>query len=137
MLLQKFDLLATLPNFLAYFATALALTAVFLFAYINITPIREWHEIRAGNPAAAVSLSGALLGFVLALASVISHSGGLLDMLVWGAIALVAQLVAFGAVRLAKPDLVQRISDGSMSHAIFMAAIALAVGLLNAACMTY
>lgn len=137
MLMQRFDLLATLPNFLSYFATALVLTAVFLIAYINITPVREWQEIRSGNAAAAISLSGALLGFVLALASVISHSGGFLDMLVWGAIAAVAQLLAFAVVRLLKPDLVQRISDGSLSHAIFLAAIALAVGMLNAACMTY
>jgi putative membrane protein len=133
----KFDLLVLLPSFLAYFGTALALTAMFLFLYIQVTPIAEWSEIRNGNAAAAVSLSGALLGFVLALNSVISHSGGLLDMVVWGAIALVVQLATFFAVRLLKPDLVQRIGDRSMSHGVFLGAISVAVGLLNAACMTY
>ena len=133
----KFDLMVLLPNFLAYFGSALALTALFLFLYTLATPIAEWTEIRKGNAAAAVSLSGALLGFVLALNSVITHSGGLPDMVIWGAIALVAQLATFFVVRLLKPDLVARIGDGSMSHAIFLGAVSVAVGLLNAACMSY
>jgi len=133
----KFDLMVLLPSFLAYFGTALALTALFLLLYTLVTPVAEWTEIRKGNAAAAVSLSGALLGFVLALNSVITHSGGLLDMVVWGAIALLAQLAAFLVVRLLKPDLVGRIGDGSMSHAIFLGAVSVAVGLLNAASMTY
>ncbi len=137
MLAAKFDLLSLLPSFLAYFGTALALTALFLVAYIGITPVREWSEIRSGNQAAAVSLSGALLGFVLALNSVITHSGGLLDMVAWGAVALIVQLGVFFVVRLLKPDLVSRIGDGSMSHAIFLGGLSVAVGLLNAACMTY
>jgi putative membrane protein len=137
MLAQKFDYLVLLPSFLAYFGTALALTAAFVVLYSLVTPVREFTEIRNGNTAAAVSLTGALIGFTIALGSVISHSGSLVDMAAWGAIALVAQLVAYGAVRLLKPDLVARIGDGSMSHAIFLAGVSLAVGLLNAACMTY
>jgi putative membrane protein len=137
MLQQKFDYLVLLPSFLAYFGSALALTLVFLAVYTFITPVKEWTEIRNGNAAAAVSVSGALLGFALALASVITNSRSLIDMTAWGGVALVAQLVAFGAVRLAKPDLVVRIADRSMSHAILLAAVSVAVGILNAACMTY
>jgi putative membrane protein len=137
MLQARFDLLVLLPNFLAYFGTALLLTLMFLGIYTLITPVREWTEIRNGNQAAAVALSGALIGFALALGSVISHSGGLLDMAVWGTIALLAQLVAYGLVRLMKPDLVTRIADRSMSHAILLAAASVTVGMLNAACMTY
>ena len=48
---------------------SLALTALFLAIYVRITPYREFALIRAGNVAAAASLSGALLGFVIPLAS--------------------------------------------------------------------
>ena len=136
MLISRLDLLATLPVFLAYFASALILLALFLLLYTLATPIAEWREIREGNAAASVSLSGALIGFALALASVIAHSGGLVDMAAWGAVALVAQLAAFFAVRVVKPDLVAQIGQRSMSHAIFVAAVSVAVGILNAACMT-
>lgn len=136
MLISRLDLLATLPVFLAYFASALILLALFLLLYTLATPIAEWREIREGNAAASVSLSGALIGFALALASVIAHSGGLADMAAWGAVALVAQLAAFFAVRVVKPDLVAQIGQRSMSHAIFVAAVSVAVGILNAACMT-
>lgn len=137
MLQQKFDYLVLLPNFLAYFGSALALTAVFLVLYTLVTPVREWTEIRAGNSAAAVSLSGALLGFVIALGSVITNSRSLVDMVAWGAVALLAQLLAYALVRLVKPDLVARIGGGSMSHAILLGAASVAIGMLNAACMTY
>src|SRR5260370_22755935 len=48
-----------------YFLMALALVAVFLTVYTWVTPYREIALIRQGNMAAALSLSGALLGFVI------------------------------------------------------------------------
>ena len=55
--------LATLPNFLAYFAAAIALLAAFVAIYLYVTPYDEIRLIRNNNVAAAVSLSGAVLGF--------------------------------------------------------------------------
>lgn len=137
MLQPKLDYLVLLPNFLAYFGTAAVLTAAFLVLYTAMTPVKEWSEIKAGNAAAALSLSGALLGFALALASVITHSQSLLDMTAWGLVALVVQLVVFGVVRLGKPDLVRRIGEGSLAHGILLAAASVSAGILNAASMTY
>ncbi len=137
MLQSKLDYLVLLPNFLAYFGSAAGLTALFLVLYTAITPIAEWSLIRAGNAAAAVSLSGAMLGFALALASVIKNSQSLVDMVAWGAVALVVQLLVFALVRLGKADLVRRIGDGSMAHAILLASASVTAGILNAACMTY
>ncbi len=87
--------LVTLPNFLIYFAASLALTVIFLLVYMRVTPYREWELIRAGNNAAAISLSGAGLGFVLPLASTITHSVNWLDMVVWGVVAMIVQLGVF------------------------------------------
>lgn len=129
--------LTGLPAFLSYFAAAIGLLAVFLLAYLWITPYREISLIREGNAAAAASLSGALIGFVLPLASAIVHSVSLLDMAVWGLIALIIQLLAYLAARLLLPNLARSIPGGQIASGVFLAALSLAIGLLNAACMTY
>ena len=67
------------PAFFAYFGVAAVLIAVFLLVYVNVTPYEEFSLIRAGNAAAAVSLSGALFGFVgLLLAVPVAASIGVL-----------------------------------------------------------
>lgn len=52
-------------------------TAIFVLFYTNLRPYRETALIRAGNTAAAIAFIGALLGFVMPLASVIAHSASL------------------------------------------------------------
>ncbi|MCK9380539.1 MAG: DUF350 domain-containing protein [Sulfuritalea sp.] len=129
--------LATLPNFLAYLGTALTLLAAFVTIYLYVTPYDEVALIRSNNMAAAVSLSGAILGFALPIANVIAHSDTLLDLAVWGAIAGIVQLLAWGVARVALPQLQEDIAAGRAAPATFVAALSLTVGLLNAACMTY
>lgn len=129
--------LATLPNFLAYFALAIALAGLFLVVYVWITPHRELALIRADKPAAAISFGGAFLGFVVPLASAISQSVGLVDCAIWGLVALVVQALTFFAVRLLLPDLPARIERDERAAAILVAALSIGVGVLNAACMTY
>ena len=126
-----------LDDFVAYFAMALALVAVFLRVYTWVTPYREIALIRQGNVAAALSLSGALLGFVIPLASAIAHSVAWWDMLFWGAVALVVQLLWYFAVRMIVPNLSQDIPAGKVAQGLFLGAGSLAVGILNAASLTY
>ena len=129
--------LGGLDDFLVYFILSLALTALFLAIYVRVTPYREFAMIRAGNVAAAASLSGALLGFVMPLASAIAHSVALWDMVLWGIIAMAAQLLAYGAVRLLVPTIAADITAGKLAPAILLAAFSLGAGILNAASMTY
>jgi len=128
--------LATLPNFIAYFVFGAALVALFLVIYTSLTTHRELALIRAGNTAAAVVLSGALLGFVIPLASVIAHSATIVDVVVWGIIALVVQMVGFLTARMVLPHLPQAIAAGNLADAIFLAGLSLALGILDAACMS-
>jgi putative membrane protein len=109
----------------------------FVYIYTAITPHKEFALIKDGNVAASISLSGALLGFVLALASVIEHSVSLIDMVIWGIVALIVQLLAYFLVRLALPALSQGIEDNNISKAILLASTAISFGLINAACMVY
>ena len=59
-------------DFLIYFAVALLLFVAFTFVYVIVTPYNEIALIREGNTAAAISLSGAMLGFALPLASTVA-----------------------------------------------------------------
>ena len=69
--------------------------------------------IKARNAAAAVSLSGAVLGFTLPLAHAIAQSVSLLDMAVWSAIALVVQLALFLLATVVLRELSRHIKDTS------------------------
>lgn len=127
--------LSTFPAFLAYFVTAFVLTVIFVLLYSNLTPHREIALIRGGNIAAAIALVGGLVGFVLPLASVIAHSASLIDVVIWGVIALAIQMGGFLLARVVLPHLPQAIDDGSVADAVFLAGLSLALGLLQAACM--
>ena len=127
--------LSTFPNFVVYFALGGVLTAIFVVLYANLTPQRDIALIRGGNSAAALALVGALLGFELPLASVIAHSAAILDLVVWGIVALVVQLAGFLVVRLVLPHLPQAIEDGNIADAVFLAGVSGSLGILTAACM--
>ena len=130
-------LVSTLPSFLSYFAVAIALLAAFLVVYVKVTPYNEFTLIEEGNTAAAISLSGALLGFAMPIANVIAHSDSLLDLAAWGAIAGVIQLLTYLVARLVLPRLAVDIPSGKISEATLLAALSVTIGLINAACMTY
>ena len=124
-------------QFLAYFIAALVLTTLFLIVYMRITPYNEFDLIDKGNTAAACSLSGALFGFIIPLASAIIHSVNFLDMMVWGAVALGVQVLAYLLVRQLFKGLPAAIEEGIVSKGLFLGALSMAAGILNAACMSY
>jgi putative membrane protein len=126
-----------LPAFGLYFATCAVMIAIFLALYVRITPYREIALIREGNAAAAASLSGALLGFAVPLARSVTQSANLADMVLWGSIALVVQILVFWVVSRILPQLAQDIPQGKTAQGVFLGAVSLATGILNAACMTY
>jgi putative membrane protein len=129
--------LAGLPAFAAYFLASTLACLVFVFIYTRITPNDEIELIRAGNPAAALSVGLSLIGFSLPLASAIFHTVDLLDCLVWAVVALVAQLLAYVLARVAMPKLPERIANGEISAGVWAGCVSIAAGVLNAACMTW
>ncbi|MBC3927523.1 DUF350 domain-containing protein [Undibacterium sp. CY21W] len=126
-----------LPAFISHFISSIILLLLFVTIYIRITPYKEITLIRSGNMAAAASLSGSILGYSIALASAIANSVNLQDMLIWGCIALLVQLLAYFAARVMLPGLVLDIPENKVASGIFLGAISLSMGLLNAASLTY
>lgn len=123
--------------FLAYFGAASILLGLFCIIYLRVTPYPELRMVQQGKTAPAVSFGGAILGFVVPLASAIAHSVSFADMLVWALVALIVQLIVFFILRLALPGLVTDIAEDRFGPALVLAIFSVGAGLLNAACMTW
>ena len=131
------NMLGGLGAFWLYFGVSLLALMIFKILYTLVTPHDEWKLVKEKNLAAAVALVGAILGFSVALASAAANSVSLIDYVIWAVIALIAQIVAFLLVRLYVPQLSQRITADELPAGVVLAGISLAIGILNAACITY
>ncbi|TVT90440.1 DUF350 domain-containing protein [Pseudomonas sp. RGB] len=127
---------AAVFGFVTYILGAAVLFALFQFIYTRITPHKEFELIRAGNVSAAVALGGAIIGFAIPASNVIAYSISLLDFVVWAVIAAVVQLSAFLLTSLVLKGTSERIKNGELAAGIYVAAVSISVGMLNAACMT-
>ena len=127
---------AGFPVLLLHTSVTIAMLAAAVFIYIKITPYDDIKLIRGGNLAAAVSLSGAIIGLALPLAFSMASSISVWEVLIWGPVTLVLQLIAFRFTDLVLKDLSKRIVDGEMGAAILLVSIKLAVAAINAAAVT-
>ncbi|MEO4013349.1 MULTISPECIES: DUF350 domain-containing protein [Pseudomonas] len=127
---------AAVLGFVSYILGAAVLFALFQFIYTRITPHKEFELIRSGNVAAAIALGGAIIGFAIPASNVIAYSISILDFVVWAVIAALVQLLAFLVTSLVLKGTSERIKKGEIAAGIYVAAVAISVGMLNAACMT-
>ena len=118
--------------FLQYFVAALLLLAAFLAVYVRVTPYNEFELIGQNNAAAAISLSGACIAFALPMAAAIYLTHDLLEMIKWAVITGAAQIAVFTLLRRFAPA----IEQGHTAPAIFMCAMSVATGVLNAVCIS-
>ena len=122
--------------FVAYLATALALMGAFVFIYEKVTPYREFQEIKNGNIAAAIALTGAILGFTFPLISTIFFTHSLLEMAYWSVITGAVQLILFIVMHRFN-GCGNCIAEQKVAPAILLAGTSIAVGMLNAICISY
>ena len=127
---------AAVLGLVTYILGAAVLFMLFQFIYTRVTPHNEVDLIRAGNVSAAVALGGAIVGFAIPASNVIAYSISILDFVVWAVIAAVVQLLAFLLTSLVLKGTSERIKNGELAAGIYVAAVAISVGMLNAACMT-
>ncbi|RDV29251.1 DUF350 domain-containing protein [Alteromonas aestuariivivens] len=131
--------LAGLQSFAVYFGISIVFLFIFKVVYAFVTPHDEWKLVKEEkNVSAAVGFGGALIGFALALSGAASNSVSIIDFAIWGLVAMLAQSLAFALLRFTfMPKIAERINNNEVSAGIMLAAMSIAVGLLNAACMTY
>ena len=125
-----------LSEFLIFFVAAAVLTLIFVIVYTRITRHSEMALIKQNSTAAAVAFSGSLLGFALPLASTMINSVTVVEMVLWGLIALIIQVLVYLVLRLPMPRLSERIDEGETAAGIWLGACSIVGGILNAAAMT-
>ena len=124
-----------LPVLALQFAVSLGLLAVGAVVYMALTPFNERELIARGNMAAGIVLSGTLVALAIPLAATLATSHVTLDILLWGVVALIIQLVTFALAAAAMPGLRAMIEADNAASACVLTGIQLAVALLNAGAM--
>ena len=124
-----------LPMLLLQFVLVLALLVAGIFVYMAITPFHERELLRNGNVAAATVLGGALVAIAIPLAALLATTGALLDILVWGVVAVLLQLLTVVIILHLLRGMRAMIEAGQVAAAIPLVAAQLSIGLLNAAAM--
>ena len=130
------SVLAGLPVLIVHLAVTTAIFVVGLLVYLWVTPYHELTLVRQGNVAAAITGSGAMLALVVPLGATMATSVSVPDILLWGVVAIVLQLIAFAAVAIVFRELPQAIERGDIAPALVLAATQLSTGILNAAAMS-
>lgn len=127
------SLMSGLPVLMFHSSVTLAMLAIAMMIYIRITPHDEFLLIRDGNTAAAISTGGALLGLAIPLAFCLASSINVWDIVIWGTLTLILQIIAFFIMDKLLSGLPKRIEDGEVASAVLLAAVKLAIAFINAA----
>jgi putative membrane protein len=115
------------------FAVTLVLLALGVALYLWITPFDERGMVERGNLAGGVTLGGTVLALSIPLAATLATSHSIIDIAVWGVVALILQLVAFAVATLLLHGLRRNIEAGNVAAAVALIGIQIAVALVNAA----
>ena len=128
--------LSGLPILLLHFSLTMLMLGLGAMIYVLVTPYHEIKLIKQGNSAAALSLSGALIGMGIPLSVAMAGSVNAFDILVYGAVSLVLQLVAYRVTDFVLKGIPERIENGEISAAITMVGIKISISLINAAAVS-
>ena len=125
-----------LPLLLIHFGVTLIMLALGILIYVIVTPYNEIDLIKKGNQSAALSFSGALVGIAIPLSIAMAGSVNIMDIVVFGAVAIILQLLGYRITDLLLRELPSRIVNNEISAAITMVGIKISISLVNAAAVS-
>jgi putative membrane protein len=125
--------LSGFPVLVLHLAVTLGMLGIGVTIYHLVTPYHELRLIRNGNTAAALSISGAIIGLAIPLAVCMATSVNVWDIVIWGIVTLLIQILAYRIGDALLKDLPTRIENGEMGAAILVVGIKIAIALINAA----
>lgn len=121
---------AGFPDFILQLAVALGLFVASLIIYVIMTPHKELALIRAGNPSAALAFAGVVVGLAIPLGSCLAYAFGLWDLVIWGVVTLLLQLLAFRFADMFLRGLPRRIAEGDVAAAVFLMSVKIGLALI-------
>ncbi len=127
-------------NFLSYLGVALLLLIVGVALFAISTPkLKEFHLITEKNVTAAMSLGGKVMGLAIVLGAAAEYSVSLVDMVIWGAIGIVSQIIVFilAEIITIRFSIHKAIEEDNRAVGTLLVSLSLAVGWILAKCLSY
>lgn len=127
-------------NFAAYLGVALLLLITGIILFMVSTPkIKEFALIAEKNVTAALTLGGKVVGLALVLGAAAEYSVSLLDMVIWGIIGIISQIIVFilAEVITIRFSIQKAIVDDNRAVGIMLFSLSLTIGWIVAKCLSY
>jgi putative membrane protein len=129
-------LTAGIPLLITSFVVALVMFGVGFGSYLVITPYAEIALIREGVVAAGITFTGAVLAFAIPIAATLSNQLAITNILAWGLVAVLLQLLTTIMIVRGIRGLKLMIEGNNIAVALAIASAQIAIGLFNAALMS-
>ena len=121
------------PEFLLQAGVTLALLITGCIVHVLLTPMKEMKLIREGNISAGISVAAVIVGLAIPMSACLETATSVCNILIWGVVAILLQLLAFRIADLLLRDLPKRIERDEMGSALVLAAIKVSAAMVMAA----
>lgn len=121
------------PEFLLQAGLTLGLLIAGCIVHVLLTPMKEMKLIRQGNISAGISVAAVIVGLAIPMAACLQTATSVYNILIWGVVAILLQLLAFRVVDLILGDLPKRIEQNEIGAALVLAAVKIAAAMVMAA----
>jgi len=128
-----------LLNYLSYAGLGFILLFVGFLLFEVSTKTKELSLIGKGNEAAAMVIGGKLLGLAFVLGSAIANSINLIDMVIWGIVGIVTQIILslLAEAITIRFSIKEAIEKNNKAVGTVLLLVSLSVGWVVAQCLTY
>ena len=123
------------PQFLIHGGVTLALLVAGCVVHVLLTPMKEMRLIRAGNISAGISVGAVIVGLAVPMSACLATATTVYDILIWGVVAILLQLLAFRVADLLLHDLPKRIERDEVGAALVLAGVKVAAAMVMAAAL--
>ncbi len=123
------------PQFLLQAGVTLGLLITGCIVHVLLTPMKEMKLIREGNVSAGISVAAVIVGLAIPMAACLETAASVYDILIWGVVAILLQLLAFRVADLVLRDLPKRIEQDETGAALVLAGVKIAAALVMAAAL--
>ena len=121
------------PQFLLQAGVTLGLLITGCIVHVLLTPMKEMKLIREGNISAGISVAAVIVGLAIPMSACLETATSVYNILIWGVVAILLQLLAFRIADLLLRDLPKRIERDEMGSALVLAAIKVSAAMVMAA----
>lgn len=123
------------PQFLLHGGVTLVLLLAGCVVHVLLTPMKEMRLIRGGNVSAGISVGAVIVGLAVPMSACLATAATVYDILIWGVVAILLQLLAFRVADLLLHDLPKRIERDEIGAALVLAGVKIAAAMVMAAAL--